>query len=64
MVLISGNIPLKTEVASVAIFGRIENADINGAVALAVLLLIISLAVLLAVSMVSQLQARRTSSAG
>jgi sulfate transport system permease protein len=64
VVLISGNIPLKTEVASVAIFGRIENADINGAVALAVLLLIISLAVLLAVSMVSQLQARRTSSAG
>jgi len=64
VVLISGNIPLKTEVASVAIFGRIENADINGAVALAVLLLIILLAVLLAVSMVSQLQARRTSSAG
>jgi sulfate transport system permease protein len=64
VVLISGNIPLKTEVASVAIFGRIENADTQGAAALAVVLLAISLAVLLAVSVVSQMQARRTSSAG
>ena len=47
VVLISGNIPLKTQVASVAIFGHLEPGDTKGATALAVLLLAISLGMLL-----------------
>jgi sulfate transport system permease protein len=59
VVIISGNIPLETEVAPVAIFGRIESADTAGAVALSVVLLGISLIVLLAVSIFAQYQHRR-----
>ena len=49
VVLISGNLPFKTEVASVFIFGRIESNDSVAAAAVSVLLLMISLAVLLAI---------------
>jgi sulfate transport system permease protein len=47
VVLISGNLPFKTEVASVYIFGRIESGDPSGAAAASVVLLGISFAVLL-----------------
>ena len=43
MVLISGNIPFKTEVASVFIFGQIESDRATAAAAVSVLLLVISL---------------------
>src|SRR5437762_6172954 len=49
VVLISGNLPFKTEVASVYVFGRIQSNDVSGAAALSLILLGISLAVLLAV---------------
>jgi sulfate transport system permease protein len=49
VVLISGNLPFKTEVASVFIFGRIESGDTSAAAAVSVVLLLISLAVLLAI---------------
>jgi sulfate/thiosulfate transport system permease protein len=49
VVLISGNLPFKTEVASVFIFGRIESNDSVAAAAVSVLLLLISLGVLLAI---------------
>jgi sulfate/thiosulfate transport system permease protein len=49
VVLISGNIPLKTQVASVYIAGQIESDNPTGAAAVSVLLLVISLAVLLAI---------------
>ncbi len=49
VVIITGNIPYKTEVASVFIFNRIESNDPTGAAALAVVLLAISFGVLLAV---------------
>ena len=49
VVIITGNIPYKTEVASVFIFNRIESNDPTGAAALAVVLLTISFGVLLAV---------------
>ena len=39
VVLISGNIPFKTEVASVYIFGQIESDDVTGAAAVSVVLL-------------------------
>jgi sulfate transport system permease protein len=47
VVLISGNLPFKTEVASVYIFGRIESGDPSGAAAVSVVLLVISFAALL-----------------
>ena len=49
VVLISGNLPFKTEVASVFIFGRIESGDAAGAAAVSVVILLISFAVLLAI---------------
>jgi sulfate/thiosulfate transport system permease protein len=51
VVLISGNLPFKTEVASVYIFGRIESGDPTSAAAVSVLLLGISLAVLLGIGL-------------
>jgi len=48
-VLISGNLPFRTEVASVFIFGRIESNDSVSAAAVSVVLLAVSLAVLLAI---------------
>jgi sulfate/thiosulfate transport system permease protein len=58
VVLISGNIPLKTEVASVAIYGHLESFDTQGATALAVVLLTISLAVLLLIGFIERLARR------
>jgi sulfate transport system permease protein len=49
VVLISGNIPFKSEVASVYIFGQLQSGNESGAAAVSVLLLAISLAVLLAI---------------
>ena len=46
VVLISGNLPFKTEVASVFIFGRIESDDVTGASAVSIVLLLASLALL------------------
>jgi sulfate transport system permease protein len=46
LVLITGNIPFKTQVASVYIFGRIESGNEVGAAAVSVLLLAISVAML------------------
>jgi sulfate transport system permease protein len=49
VVLISGNLPFKTEVASVYVFGRIESGDQQGAAAASIVILAISLGVLLAI---------------
>jgi sulfate transport system permease protein len=49
VILISGNIPFKTEVASVHIFSQIESDDVTGAAAVSVLLLVISFVSLLAI---------------
>jgi sulfate/thiosulfate transport system permease protein len=46
VVLISGNLPFKTEVASVYVFGRIESGDQQGAAAASIVILAISLGVL------------------
>ncbi|HLJ67610.1 MAG TPA: sulfate ABC transporter permease subunit CysT [Chloroflexota bacterium] len=50
IVLISGNIPYRTEVASVRIFGLIQSDDVVGAAAVSVVLLVISLLALLLVT--------------
>jgi sulfate transport system permease protein len=47
VVLISGNIPFKTEVSSVYIFGQLQSGNGTGAAAVSVVLLAISLGVLL-----------------
>jgi sulfate transport system permease protein len=46
VVLISGNLPFKTEVASVFIYGRIQSGDEPGAAAISVVLLVASLILL------------------
>jgi sulfate/thiosulfate transport system permease protein len=50
VVLISGNLPYKTEVSSVYIFGQIENDNIHGAAAVSVVLLVASVVLLALVS--------------
>ena len=49
VILISGNLPFKTEVASVYVFQRLNSGDSHGAAALALLLLVVSFGVLLAI---------------
>jgi len=49
LVIITGNLPFKTEVSSVYIFGRLESGDSAGAAAIAVVLLVISFALLLSI---------------
>ena len=49
VVLISGNIPFRTEVVSVYVFGRLESGDPGGAAAASVVILLISFGVLLAI---------------
>jgi sulfate transport system permease protein len=56
IVLISGNLPYKTEVASVLVYAQIESGNTTGAAAVSVLLLAVSFAVLLGISFL----ARRT----
>jgi sulfate/thiosulfate transport system permease protein len=47
LVLITGNLPFKTEAASVFIFSRVESDDPVGAAAVSVVLLVVALVVLL-----------------
>jgi sulfate/thiosulfate transport system permease protein len=54
LVLITGNLPFKTEVASVFIFGQIESDRTTTAAAVSVVLLAISFVVLLGISLVSR----------
>jgi sulfate transport system permease protein len=50
VVLLSGNIPFRTEVASVNIYNHVETGNLAAAAALSVVLLVISLLVLLVIS--------------
>ena len=59
IVLISGNIPFKTQVASVFIFTQIESDNPTGAAAVSVVLLGLSLLVLLGIRAVGRWGARR-----
>jgi sulfate transport system permease protein len=54
IVLISGNLPYKTEVASVLVYGQIESGNTTGAAAVSVLLLLVSFLVLLGISFVAR----------
>ena len=50
IVLISGNLPYETEVASVFVFGQIESGNTAGAASVSVLLLLVSFVVLLGIA--------------
>src|SRR5262249_61626559 len=58
LVLITGNIPFKTQAASVYIFGRVETGDYSGAAAVSVLLLFISVGLLLAINLFARRRSR------
>jgi sulfate transport system permease protein len=59
LVLLSGNLPLKTEVTSVRILSSIENDNRPGAAAVATILLVISIAVIAALDIIQRRVARR-----
>jgi sulfate/thiosulfate transport system permease protein len=61
LVLITGNLPFDTEVASVFIFGQIESDRVIGAAAVSVVLLAISLVVLLLISLATRWGSRHES---
>jgi sulfate transport system permease protein len=58
VVLISGNIPFKTEVAAVHVFGLIESGDVAGAAAISVILLALAVLVLSVVGVLQKKVAR------
>ena len=58
VVLISGNLPFKTEVASVYIAGRIESGDTAGASAISVVLLVLALVILLGLRLLGRERGR------
>src|SRR5215212_1207678 len=58
-VLISGNLPFKTQVAAVHIFGQIESDNTTGAAAVATVLLAVALAVLVILDLLQRWGARR-----
>ena len=58
-VLISGNIPFKTQVASVHVYNQLESDNVTGAAAVSTVLLIVSLVVLVALDMLQRWAARR-----
>jgi sulfate transport system permease protein len=58
LVIITGNIPFKSEVSSVYIFGRIESGDTSGAAAVAVVLLLLSFVTLLSIGVIRHVTTR------
>jgi sulfate transport system permease protein len=58
LVIITGNLPYKTEVSSVYIFGRIESGDTAAAAAVAVVLLLLSFATLLLIGVIRHFASR------
>ncbi len=59
LVLLSGNLPFKTEVTSVRILSSVENDNLPGAAAVATVLLAISLAVIVALDLIQRRMSRR-----
>ncbi len=59
VVLISGSLPRRTEVASARMLGQIENDNLAGASAVATVLLVVALVVIVALSLIQRRTARR-----
>jgi sulfate/thiosulfate transport system permease protein len=53
LVLLTGNVPFKTEAASVYIYGRVQTSDYSGAAAVSVLLLLVSVGLLFALNLLA-----------
>jgi sulfate transport system permease protein len=58
LVLLSGNLPMRTEVTSVRILTYIENGDLSAAAAVATVLLLVSLVVIVALDLIQRRVAR------
>jgi sulfate/thiosulfate transport system permease protein len=58
-VLISGNLPFKTQVSAVYIFGQIETDNETGAAAVATVLLVVALIVVISLDVLQRWGARR-----
>jgi sulfate transport system permease protein len=58
-VLISGNLPFKTQVAAVHIYGQIETDNTTGAAAVATVLLVVALVVLVSLDLLQRWGSRR-----
>src|SRR3954452_2375662 len=58
-VLISGNLPGKTQVAAVFIYGKIQEDSVTGAAAVSTVLLVVSLVVLIVLNVIQRWVARR-----
>ena len=58
-VLISGNLPMKTQVASVNIYNQIQNDNPRGAAAVSTLLLVVALLVLVLLTLIQRWAVRR-----
>ena len=59
LVLLSGNLPFRTEVASVRILASIESDDLPAAASVATVLLVVSLAVIAAIDLLQRRMVRR-----
>lgn len=59
LVLLSGNLPMRTEVTSVRIFSSIENDNLENAAAVATVLLVISFAVIVLLDVIQRRTVRR-----
>jgi sulfate transport system permease protein len=59
LVLLSGNLPMRTEVTSVRILGSIENDNLEGAAAVATVLLAISFVVIVTLDVIQRRMVRR-----
>jgi sulfate transport system permease protein len=58
-VLISGNLPGKTQVAAVQIYGQIESDNITGAAAVSTVLLVVAFVVLIGLDLMQRWGVRR-----
>jgi len=54
VIFIAGNIPMKTEIAPLLIMSKLEQYDYNGATAIAVVILLISFAMLLLINLIQR----------
>ena len=60
VVFVAGNLPMKTEIASLLIISKLDDADVPGASAIAAVMLVATLLILLAVQGIQWWSQRRT----
>jgi len=60
VIFVAGNIPMKTEIASLLIMSKLDDADVPGAAAIAVVMLVSTLMILLFVQAIQWWSQRRT----